>query len=240
VVQSRQGITAWADGPAVPPGPSPAESQSSPPALWLGLATRDPDLGLGRSLWLMRSQGAEAFSAAEQRQFESLAGHLAHAQRISAFCIALLRAPGHHRPSGAKQGLALVDAQGVIRHANDVFLTHARQGFPDWQPPALPSMLALPALRLWTAIRRQSLVFTAQRRRPGGGLEVRSYQCCEGMACLTETEFRVAACLFAGASYKEVARELGLAPSTVTKHVNNLYPKLGIGHRVELANFFLG
>lgn len=76
--------------------------------------------------------------------------------------------------------------------------------------------------------------------RSGGGLEVRSYQCCEGIAHLTETEFQVAAQLFAGASYKEASKALGLCPSTVTKHVNNLYPKLGIGHRTELGMFFPG
>jgi DNA-binding NarL/FixJ family response regulator len=46
-------------------------------------------------------------------------------------------------------------------------------------------------------------------------LEVRSYQCCEGIAHLTETELQVAAQLFAGASYKEAAKALGLCPSTV-------------------------
>lgn len=51
--------------------------------------------------------------------------------------------------------------------------------------------------RLWGAIRGNRLVFTAHRPRHGGWLEVRSYQCCEGIAHLTEAELQVAAQLFA-------------------------------------------
>jgi len=41
-----------------------------------------------------------------------------------------------------------------------------------------------------------------------------------------------------GATYKQVAQALGLSASTVTTHVNNLYPKLGVASRAEIGRFF--
>ena len=193
-----------------------AESPFRHPAHLLGLAISDPELTLSRSVWLMRPQGETVFSPAEQLHLEALAPHLIRAQRIAALCATLLRLPA----GGQKQGLALSDGRGIIRHANDVFLNHAREGFLDRNPPALPSALNPPAGRMWLAVRRRNIAFTGQSR-PSGAMDVRSYQCCERMDRLTETEFQVAAHLFAGAGYKELARVLGLSPSTVTKHVNN-------------------
>jgi DNA-binding CsgD family transcriptional regulator len=57
----------------------------------------------------------------------------------------------------------------------------------------------------------------------------------EGAAALTPREREVAALVAAENSNKAVARELGISTRTVTTHLSNIYRKLGIGSRVELA-----
>ena len=41
----------------------------------------------------------------------------------------------------------------------------------------------------------------------------------------------------AGQSYKEIARELGLSPTTVRSHLRTVYGKLGVTSKIELARF---
>jgi len=45
----------------------------------------------------------------------------------------------------------------------------------------------------------------------------------------------IARLLGSGKSYKEVAKELGISPSTVTNQANQIYPRLGIKNKAELA-----
>ncbi|MGZ6005721.1 MAG: LuxR C-terminal-related transcriptional regulator [Candidatus Saccharimonadales bacterium] len=39
----------------------------------------------------------------------------------------------------------------------------------------------------------------------------------------------------AGFSYKKIAREVGLASATVRNYLSNVYPKLGINDKAQLA-----
>src|SRR5690349_1360572 len=55
---------------------------------------------------------------------------------------------------------------------------------------------------------------------------------------LTGQELRVAAAVAAGATNKAVARELMVSVKTVEFHLSNVYRKLGVSSRVELANDF--
>jgi len=53
---------------------------------------------------------------------------------------------------------------------------------------------------------------------------------------LTPRESQVAKAFACGRSYKEVARELNLSPVTVRHHLREIYTKLGLTDKVELAN----
>ncbi|MDH3475274.1 MAG: response regulator transcription factor [Rhodospirillales bacterium] len=54
---------------------------------------------------------------------------------------------------------------------------------------------------------------------------------------LTPREIEIARLVAAGLSNKEIARELSITEGTVKVHVHNIYEKLGIDGRVELANY---
>lgn len=58
----------------------------------------------------------------------------------------------------------------------------------------------------------------------------------EGTTDLTPREVEVAALVSRRASNKAIARELDIAPRTVTTHLSNIYRKLGIGSRGQLVD----
>jgi len=54
---------------------------------------------------------------------------------------------------------------------------------------------------------------------------------------LSKREQEVAAAFSDGLSYKEIARDLGLAPTTVRSHLRTVYSKLGVTSKIQLAQF---
>ena len=54
---------------------------------------------------------------------------------------------------------------------------------------------------------------------------------------LSNREQEVAAAYAAGQSYKEIARDLGLSPTTVRSHLRTVYSKLGVTSKIDLARF---
>lgn len=58
-----------------------------------------------------------------------------------------------------------------------------------------------------------------------------------GSEALSNREREVAEAYAAGASYKEIARALGLSPTTIRSHLRTVYGKLGVTSKIELARF---
>ncbi len=56
---------------------------------------------------------------------------------------------------------------------------------------------------------------------------------------LTEREKEIVQWITKGLSFKEVAKKLTVAPSTVSNHLYRVYHKLGISSRTELAKLVL-
>ncbi|MEM7497978.1 MAG: GAF domain-containing protein [Pseudomonadota bacterium] len=54
---------------------------------------------------------------------------------------------------------------------------------------------------------------------------------------LSKREKEVAAAYAAGGSYKEIARDLSVSPTTVRSHLRTIYVKLGVTSKIELARF---
>ena len=52
---------------------------------------------------------------------------------------------------------------------------------------------------------------------------------------LTRRELEIIAAVVEGASNKEVAERFGLSPQTVKNHLSNIFDKLGVSNRLELA-----
>ena len=57
-------------------------------------------------------------------------------------------------------------------------------------------------------------------------------------ATISPREYDIAARIADGKTFREVANDLELAPSTVSTHVYNLYAKLGLKKRSELVQWF--
>jgi DNA-binding CsgD family transcriptional regulator len=58
----------------------------------------------------------------------------------------------------------------------------------------------------------------------------------EGLAGLTARELEVARLVAQRKSNKAIGRELGMGTRTASTHLSNIYQKLGIGSRGELAD----
>jgi DNA-binding CsgD family transcriptional regulator len=62
----------------------------------------------------------------------------------------------------------------------------------------------------------------------------------QGMAGLTSREAEVARLVASRHSNKAIAKELGISPRTVSTHLSNIFQKLDLGSRAELADFIRG
>jgi DNA-binding CsgD family transcriptional regulator len=58
-----------------------------------------------------------------------------------------------------------------------------------------------------------------------------------GEGVLSGREIEIAMLVEARKSNKAIARELDISPRTVSTHLSNIYQKLGLGSRGELADF---
>ncbi len=62
----------------------------------------------------------------------------------------------------------------------------------------------------------------------------------QGTDALSKRETEVASAYAGGESYKEIARSLGLSPTTIRTHLRTVYTKLGVTSKVELAQVLKG
>ncbi|NEB80167.1 helix-turn-helix transcriptional regulator, partial [Streptomyces sp. SID14478] len=56
-----------------------------------------------------------------------------------------------------------------------------------------------------------------------------------GLGELTPQQLRIARCVAEGATNREVARRLSVSPRTVDHHLRNVFARLGVRSRTELA-----
>lgn len=57
----------------------------------------------------------------------------------------------------------------------------------------------------------------------------------EAIETLSKRELEAAAAYANGASYKEIARDLGISPTTVRSHLRTVYSKLNVSSKIALA-----
>lgn len=184
-----------------------------------------PGSGLMHFIALYRGQRSAGFDTAQRRIFELFSAHLM--QRWSRRVTALL---GQARAGGDAH--ALVDAAGDIVYLDARLALWLRERFPAWQGSQLPVEL-LPGLTpgataLSVGRRRLSLQrcgelwllgLAPQRRAP----------------LLPPRELGVALLYAHGHTHKQIARELGLSPSTVRTYLRDAYQRLGVGTKAALA-----
>lgn len=195
------------------------------------LATRNVNTrsGLSSLITLYRFDRAQAFSEEEKNAQEVIAYHLGKAAS-HAFFLHLTRAGDQPPVSG---GAAVVDRHGVFHEADPAFLDLIDKHFPDREHGVLPFPLPDDECNMEfhglcvQASRLSDLILV--RIRESGPLDQ-----------LTRRERQVVEGVCQGLSHKEIGRELGLAPTTVSSHLYRAYEKLGVASKTALSRLIRG
>lgn len=127
----------------------------------------------------------------------------------------------------------LADLNGWIQFIDDDAISLMNTEWPGWTPPVLPFELLEPFKRnLTTKYVGNSL--NAEARIHRGILAIKLFRR-PLIHSLTDAEQNIAKLAAAGATYKEIARDLAISPATVRNHLHNIYSKLGIRNKATLA-----
>lgn len=192
----------------------------------LATAHLDQRSGLYSLITLYRRDPAQTWTATDLAHQRRLPYHLVNAASHLFF---LHLAKTHEKlPSGAA---AVVDAQGRFHESQPKFLDFLERHFPDRaDPQALPFELPPPATQ---KIINDGLCV---RCEPLGELWVVHLWPAGPLDRLTAREREIVLAVSQGLSFKQAARKIGVAPSTVANHLYRIYRKLGVYSRTELAS----
>lgn len=189
------------------------------------LYTHDADLGLYHVISLYRS-GEERFTEQERLLFESAVPHLLDAWRESK----LLHLTGVNRDAcPLSPAAALLDKEGAVHFARPAFVELMRQEWPGWRGPYVPEAMrrvqdgAFGGERVAARFIPQENFFLAVLRNKGP------------LDRLTARELEVAKQLAQGASHKEIALNLAIAPATARNHIARIHAKLGSSKGAQVA-----
>lgn len=190
----------------------------------LSTAHLDHRSGLYSLVTLYRKNRDQPFSEEDKQRQRRLTFHLFNAAS-HAFFIHLARNDALRVPGTAA---AVVDRSGRLHESSVRFLDLMEEYFPRIKVRELP--FALPpagqtCVHAGLVIHCEPLddlfLVTA---RPSGPLDR-----------LTEREREVVHCVTQGLTFKQAARQIGVAPSTVANHLYRIYRKLDVCSRTELA-----
>lgn len=220
--------------------------EGEPPAL---AATQIEPLAARRvilQLW-RRPDAAPPLAAdhlADQQALQFLMPHLVEAQRENRLSHA--HASDEHTP--ARRSHALCDADGLLQQVDEQGLALLRTEWPRWCAARLPEPLAEAAAFAMAA----SAADTPAAAPPFHGRQITVLMTRSGGLLLLDVRRRAAvdrlstrqrdiALLYAdGHTGPQIARQLGLSPSTVNNHLGVIFKKLAVGNKVQLLNAMRG
>ncbi len=195
------------------------------------LATRNVDTrtGLSSLITLYRSDPDQPFSDQEKQLQQVIAYHLGKAA-THAFFLHLTRPDPR---TANNTGAAVIDRHGIFHEAEAGFMDMLDKHFPEREPGVLPFQLTAEECNMELnglyiqASRLSDLILL--RIRESGPLDQ-----------LTRRERQVVEGVCQGLSHKEIGRELGLAPTTVSSHLYRAYEKLGVASKTALSRLIRG
>ncbi|HUP93006.1 MAG TPA: LuxR C-terminal-related transcriptional regulator [Solimonas sp.] len=190
----------------------------------LSTAHMDRRSGLFSLVTIYRKSREARFSDVERAAQKRLTFHLFNAASHAFFLHLMKSDPA--RPHGATG--AVVDAEGAFHEAQPRFLDLLDERFPERRASALPFRLPEPG----TTTPLKDLMVRCEKLEdlfnltiwPAGPLDR-----------LTAREREIVTCVAQGLSFKQAAKKIGVAPSTVANHLYRVYRKLGVYSRTELA-----
>jgi DNA-binding CsgD family transcriptional regulator len=190
----------------------------------LSTAHVDARSGLYSLLTLYRRDRERRFTDIEKALHKRATFHLFQSAS-HAFFLHLWRTLPPRPTSG---GAAVVDSTGLFHEAQPGFLDLMEAHFPQRQMHTLPFAIPPPG-----AIRIEGPLCV--RTEPFGDLFCVYVWPAGPLDRLTDREREIVMAVSQGLSFKEAARKIGLAPSTVANHLYRIYRKLSVHSRTELA-----
>ena len=181
--------------------------------------------GLYSLVSLYRADRSAPFSAAEQAVQRRLTYHLFNALSHS-FFIHLVRT-NRDRPAGAST--AIVDLRGAYHEAQPRFLDAMEIHWPAHAANQLPFPVPEPG-------ETRVIDGLCVKSEPMGELMMVHCWPVGPLDRLTAREREIVVAVAHGLSFKQAARKIGVAPSTVANHLYRIYRKLGVNSRTALAD----
>lgn len=189
----------------------------------------NPAIAQHHFLALCRHDDSHFFSESERYLKQLLMPHLNATLNINR--VAQLRQM-HAQGSDRRSAMAVVDRQGAMHTVEPGFVEHLRRQWPPWTGPLVPDTLLR---RLTSQDASYAGDVVTVRWSWLGDLALVEAMECSPLDRLSAREGDVALAFAGGATYKEVARQLGLAPTTVRHHLRTIYDKLGVSNKAAVA-----
>jgi DNA-binding CsgD family transcriptional regulator len=191
----------------------------------LATGHRDDRSGLYSLVTLYRRDAKARFTEVEKQRQQHVTFHLFNAASHS-FFLHLLR----HTDRVVGRGAAVIDGHGHFHEAQPRFFDLLEEHYPEHRIRESGLPFPLPAAgetvtRGKLCVRCEALgdLFMVQVWKTGP------------LDRLTAREREIVMAVSQGLSFKQAARKIGVAPSTVANHLYRVYRKLGVSSRTELA-----
>jgi DNA-binding CsgD family transcriptional regulator len=182
--------------------------------------------------WVMaihREARERPFSESERRFVEALVPHVFASTRQAR--IGQLRRSAHVSAAHGHSA-AIVSREGVVLEAEPGLVDLLRTEWPTWSGPFLPPDLWRTLARSPTGpVRPGRLVVQGDETEGVHLVHVRRSVPADE---LTAREAEVAEAFSLGETHRTIAARLAISPSTVRRHLANIYDKLGISSKAEL------
>jgi DNA-binding CsgD family transcriptional regulator len=199
----------------------------------LCVALSDGDPRTVQLIVLGRGEAANGFTLSEAHEFESLAPHmmLAYATRRE------LALGAHQQRNGRSTAwvTAIIDRAGHVHNRDADFDSMLRREWNDFDGTRLPDGLREQASDGTGTSWRHLGAHVVIEFSPVHDVYLVSARLRAADDTLSERERRIAQQYASGSSYKEIASALQLSPATVRAHVRNVFIKLGVNKKAQLA-----
>jgi DNA-binding CsgD family transcriptional regulator len=186
--------------------------------------------GIFQIVSLYRHDLKQPFTEQERQWHQALVPHLQETYRRNRL---------HHMGQSIEEcrsGLprAVSDSKGTLHLAERRFIALLQREWPSWNGPDLPE----PLLELLAARGSEARYLGANiaaSAHPFHDLLLLQVRPRHALDSLTRRELEIAGHYATGRSYKEIACEVGLAQATVRNYLANVYAKLAINDKAQLA-----
>ncbi len=189
----------------------------------MGVVLPDESSGIVSLVSLYRFDRDKPFSQEDKQVLQRMNYHL-----ISAASHAYFLHLNQQKDLGNKAALAICDQHGLFFEVQPGFMDMLNQYYPQASQGRLPFSL----------MDDQNSLLDGQLRfdkKNLGDLICVSVWETSPLDLLSAREQEVVQAITRGLSFKQAAREIGVAPSTVSNHLYRVYRKLNISSRSELA-----